>query len=106
MRAAAVLAVALSASVAHGQVRVATYNVVGLRGNQTALRTVLSSMHTDDRPGFAVPVGLFVFVEVRNSDIVALDGIVADSAPPGVTYSRATFTSTSTEESASGAKAL
>ena len=106
VHAMAVLAVALSGSLAHGQVRVATYNVVGLRGSQSALRTVLGAMHTDDRPGFAVPVGLFVFVEVRNSDIVALDGIVADSAPPGVTYSRATFTSTSTEDSASGAKAL
>lgn len=101
------VAAALAASAsAHAQLRVATYNIAGLEGNLSSLQAVIAAMHADDKPGFAVPVGAFVFVEVRNVDLATLTSIVNASAPAGVAYVRATYTTTPTEDGASGARAL
>jgi len=105
VRWAAAAALAASAS-AHGQLRVATYNISGLEGNLASLQAAIAAMHADDKVGFAVPVGAFVFVEVRNVDIATLTSIVNAAAPPGVAYARATYTTSPTEDSASGARAL
>ncbi len=94
------------ASTAAAQVRVATYNVAGLKGDTNAIRSVLSAMHADDRMGFAVPVGIFVFAEVLQSDIGPLQTLVNQAAPSGVTYALATYTTSGSEDSASGAQAL
>ncbi len=102
-------AVAASAGVvapASAQVRVANYNISALEGNLASLQAVFAAMHTDDKPGFAVPVGMFVFAEVRNADIGSLTTLVNNSAPAGVTYTRATYTTTPTEDGATGAQAL
>jgi hypothetical protein len=102
----AALAVGLScAAEAQAQLRVVTYNIVGLAGNQTALRAVFSSFHTDNKQGFATPVGLFLFSEVGTSDAAALLALVNQAAPAGYTYALATFTGSGTEDSASGAQA-
>jgi len=101
--AAAALSLAASAS---AQLRVATYNISGLEGNLASLQAVIAAMHADDKPGFAVPVGAFVFAEVRNVDLATLTSIVNAAAPAGVAYTRATFTTTPTEDGASGARAL
>ena len=100
------LAVGLScAAEAQAQLRVVTYNIVGLAGNQTALRAVISSFHTDNKQGFATPVGLFLFSEVGTGDTAALLALVNQAAPAGYTYALATFTGSGTEDSASGAQA-
>jgi hypothetical protein len=100
------LAVGLScAAEAQAQLRVVTYNIVGLAGNQTALRAVFSSFHTDNKQGFATPVGLFLFSEVGTGDAAALLALVNQAAPAGYTYALATFTGSGTEDSASGAQA-
>jgi hypothetical protein len=100
------LALGLScAAEAQAQLRVVTYNIVGLAGNQTALRAVISSFHTDNKQGFATPVGLFLFSEVGTSDAAALLALVNQAAPAGYTYALATFTGSGTEDSASGAQA-
>ena len=63
-----VLAAGLAcASHAQAQLRVVTYNITGLAGDQTSLRAVISSFHTDNKQGFATPVGLFLFSEVHGS---------------------------------------
>lgn len=90
---------------ASAQVRVASYNVVGLLGDQPSLRAVIASFHTDDRPGFATAAGVLVFCEVRASTIAALQSLVNQAAPPGVTYALATFTTSGSEDSSSGAQA-
>jgi hypothetical protein len=100
------LALGLScAAEAQAQLRVVTYNIVGLAGNQTALRAVISSFHTDNKQGFATPVGLFLFSEVGTGDAAALLALVNQAAPAGYTYALATFTGSGTEDSASGAQA-
>jgi hypothetical protein len=76
-----------------------------LAGNQTALRAVFSSFHTDNKQGFATPVGLFLFSEVGTGDTAALLALVNQAAPAGYTYALATFTGSGTEDSASGAQA-
>ena len=91
---------------AAAQVRVATYNISALEGDLGALQSVLAAMHADDKPGFAVPVGMFVFAEVRNADIGPLTTLVNNSAPAGFTYTRATYTTSSSEDAATGAQAL
>lgn len=107
MRMACLLAACAGvAAPASAQVRVATYNISALEGNLASLQAALAAMHTDDKPGFAVPVGMFVFAEVPNAAIGPLTTLVNNSAPAGVTYVRATFTSTSTEDGATGAQAL
>ena len=93
------------ASQAQAQCRVVAYNITGLAGDQTSLRAVISSFHTDNKQGFATPVGLFLFSEVHTTDTAALLTLVNQAAPAGYTYALATYTGSSTEDSASGAEA-
>jgi hypothetical protein len=93
------------ASTALGQLRVATYNIVKMQGNPTAVRNVIAAMHADDRGGFAAPIGVIVFNEVTQGSLASLQSAVNQAAPAGVTYALATFTVASGEDGAGGARA-
>lgn len=95
-----------TAATAQAQVRVVSYNITDLVGDTNAIRTVLALAHLDAKSGFAVPVGVFRFCEVRSPSVFTLLNLVNSAAPSGYTYALATFTSSSTEDSASGAQAL
>ena len=101
----ATLAAAVAVSSAEAQVRVVNYNLAKLAGNANAIRATLAEMAFDDKPGFAVAPSVLVFQEVRNADLAALDGHVL-AAFPGIPFARATFTTSGTEDSASGAQCL
>ncbi len=99
------LSTLLLSSTANAQLRIVNYNIAQLRGNITNLQNVFAALHDDDKPGFAVPVSIFVFQEVRAVDINALQAAVDAAAPPGVTYVRATYTTSASEDSSAGAQA-
>lgn len=102
-----VAALALSATASAGaQLRVAFYNVAGLKGDASAVTEVLSSIHDDDHAGFAATADVLVFTEVQQSDLANLSTIVAAAAPPGVGYALGTFTTSPAEDQASGANAI
>ena len=102
---AACVAAAAAAAPASGQLRVVTYNVAKLAGNQAALRGVLEAAADDDRPGFATAPAILCFQEVRAADRAVLEGIV-DAAYPGFDYATATFTTSPSEDGAGGAQCL
>lgn len=91
---------------AAAQLRVTSYNIVGLLGDQASLRNVLASLHTDDKPGFSTPAAIMVFCEVRTTTVAALQALVNQSAPAGVTYALGTFTGSSSEDSSGGSRAV
>lgn len=91
---------------AHGQIRVVSYNVAGLNGNLTALQDVFDALMVDDTPGFAAAPAILVFQETQTADTSPILSMLNAAAPSGVTYVRATYTSSSGEDSASGAQAL
>jgi hypothetical protein len=103
---AAACGAAVLAAPAAAQLRVVSYNIAQLQGDDVALEAVLAAAHADDRPGFAVPVGVFVFQEVRSTDLPILQDLIDNAAPPGVSYSLATFTSAPGEDDFGGAQAL
>jgi hypothetical protein len=84
---------------------VVTYNVAGLRGNTTALQNVMSAIHEDDKPGFAVPIAVIMFQEVKNADLSVLQSVMTAAAPPGITYIAGTYTN-SNEDNSAGAQAM
>ena len=90
---------------ASAQVRVVTYNLAKLAGDAASIRGALTAMGDDDRFGFAVDPAVLCFQEIRNADIAALDGHIL-AAFPGVPYARGTFTTSGTEDGASGAQAM
>ena len=104
-RSFAALAAFACASSASAQVRVATYNIVKMIGDPVAVRNVLAALHADNKAGFAAPVGVFVFNEVGQSSLAALQSAVNGAAPAGITYALATFTIASGEDGSGGARA-
>lgn len=103
--AAAIMCLAAAPSVS-AQVRVGFYNIAGLQGSQPAIADVIATIHDDDTPGFATPADVLVFCEVRQSSIAGLTALVSSAAPPGVSYSLGTFTTSGSEDSAGGANAI
>ncbi len=108
---AATMALALGgglvpASAVHAQVRVSTWNIAKLIGDPTAVEEVLAALSDDDRNGFAVAPAILVFEEVTSGAVDDLEAIVDAAAPAGVTYARATYTTSSSEDSSGGAIAL
>src|SRR5688572_15288089 len=79
-------------SMSLAQLRVVNYNIAQLVGDQAALENVLASLQDDNAPGFATPVSMFVFQEVRNADLIPLLNLVNATAPDGITYAAATYT--------------
>ncbi len=94
----AVLAVMMPAATANAQLRVVNYNVAQLQGNLANLQDVFIAMHDDDKPGFAVPVGVFVLQEVLSTNVATLQTIINNAAPPGVTYALATYTNNNADD--------
>ena len=105
MLAAAALAAFVFGGNASAQLRVATYNVVQMNGDPVSVRAVLAAMHADDRQGFATAVGVFVFNEVSQSALPALQSAVNGAAPAGIAYALATYTTTTAENGSGGARA-
>ncbi len=103
-RIAAVLALFAAAAPASAQLRVMNYNYAHLGGDAAALQQVVAAAHADNKFGWAKPVDLFLFQEVTVSTVGTLQSIINGAAPSGSTYNRATFTSASGEDSASGAQ--
>jgi hypothetical protein len=102
---ACLLAAGLAAPGAHAQVRVMTYNIAQMQGNQTALEDVIAAAHADDKFGFAVPVAVFVFQEVRDEDRPALEVAVANATPLDEYYFLGTYTNDG-ESTYGGAQAM
>jgi len=101
---AAALAAAAIASTASSQVRVMNYNIARQQGSTNAIAEVIAAAHSDNKVGWAKPVDLMFFQEVPSTQINALQGLVNAAAPTGATYARATYSSSSQEDSASGAQ--
>lgn len=90
---------------AQAQLRVVTYNIAQLLGDEAALEDVIASLMADDKPGFATPVSVFIFQEVRTMDVSVLGNIVNAAAPPGVLYAQGTYTNIG-ENGVGGAQAM
>lgn len=89
---------------AMGQMRVLQYNVAHLGGDSTAISNVLAAAHADNKQGWSKPVDVMIFQEVSSTTAAALPDIVAAAAPAGVTYARATYTTSGTEDASAGAQ--
>ncbi|MFN0134827.1 MAG: endonuclease/exonuclease/phosphatase family protein [Phycisphaerae bacterium] len=103
------LMVGFSAAVvdsAQAQLRVVTYNVAGRDGDLTKLDAVIEALNADDKPGYAVAPHVYIFQEVDQADSTPLLTLLNANAPGGVTYARAVFTGSASEDGASGAQAL
>lgn len=87
------------------QVRVVNYNIAKLAGSPSAMTAVIAAAHADDTPGFSHPVDIFMFQEVPNASLAGISAIIANAAPAGSTYALATYTTSSSEDSATGAQA-
>lgn len=99
----AAAAACCTASMSSAQVRVVNYNLAKLAGDPNAIRAVFAELAQDNKFGFAVAPAVLVFQEIRNADLAALQTHIA-AAYPGIPYVRATFTTSGTEDSASGAQ--
>lgn len=75
-----------------------------MNGDLAAMEDVIAEMAYDASRGFAVPVSVFVFQEVRESDFSTLANLMIDASPPGVLYWPATFTNAN-EQNFGGAQA-
>ena len=91
---------------AAAQLRVVTYNISALEGNASLLQAVFTACHADDRIGPAQPIDIICFQECPQAAVGPLGNLLAASAPAGVTYTRATYTTSSSEDGATGAQAL
>ena len=91
---------------AAAQLRVVTYNISALEGSATGLQAVFSACHADDRIGPAQPIDIICFQECPQAAVGPLGNLLAASAPAGITYTRATYTTSSSEDGATGAQAL
>ena len=103
---AGVIATLLACLPAAAQLRVVTYNISALEGNASALQGVFAGLHADDRIGPAQPIDIICFQECPQAAVTTLANLLAASAPVGVTYTRATYTTSSSEDGATGAQAL
>ncbi len=91
---------------AAAQLRVVTYNISALEGSATGLQAVFSACHADDRIGPAQPIDIICFQECPQAAVGPLGNLLAASAPAGVSYTLATYTTSSSEDGATGAQAL
>lgn len=89
-----ILSLTALSSPAAAQLRVATYNVARLQGNQTELRLALRSLTEDPQPdtGTIRAPDLIVMQEIQADQPNVMLGWLNDLAVPGVTYALATFT--------------
>ena len=93
------------AAPSQAQFRVVNYNIANNNGDPSALQAVFEELALDDSSGAATAPHLYVFQEVRESDVDDLEAIV-NAAHPGLGYVRATYTSNNLEDGSVGAQAL
>jgi hypothetical protein len=91
---------------ASAQIRVAHWNICGMKGNAAAVQRVIAAMHADDKSGWAQPIDIITLNECTVSAKTLIQTAINAAAPTGVTYALATYTSASGEDSASGAQAM
>jgi hypothetical protein len=101
----AAIAALAAAPHAAAQLRIVNYNIAQLQGDLSNLQDVFAALHDDDKPGFAAPVGVFVFQEVLSTNLSTLHALINNSAPPGVTYAAGTYTNNN-EDDFAGAQAM
>jgi len=93
-----VIATLTVCTTALGQVRVATWNVAGFRGEPADIFAVIDELSLDDHADAAAPLSVIVLQEVRNDDYQSLlNGL-------GAEWSAATYTNQS-EDGYGGAQA-
>jgi len=105
-RVAALAAALIVAASAFGQVRSVTWNLARLNGDPAAIGEVLATLAEDDRPGFAVAPAILLFQEVTSQSLPEVEQLVANSAPVGLEYELATWTSSPSEDGSGGAATL
>lgn len=93
-------------SSAGAQIRVAHWNICAMKGNAAAVQRVIAALHADDKCGWAQPIDIITLNECTTSARTAIQSAINAAAPAGVTYTLATYTSASGEDSASGAQAM
>lgn len=81
------------------QIRVVSYNAAQFNGDADAMSQVLQAATDDDSHGSAIPVSIFLFQEVLDSDLSTLQNVV------GSNYTMATFTDQN-DSSWGGAQAM
>lgn len=101
-----VIATLLAACPAAAQVRVVTYNISALEGNAADIQAVFAALHADDRIGPAQPIDIICFQECPQAAVGPIASHLAATAPAGVSYTLATYTTSGTEDGATGAQAM
>ena len=92
------MTMAINASV-NAQIRVVSYNAAQSNGDANAMSQVLQAATDDDSHGFAIPVSIFLFQEVLESELSTLQKVV------GPDYTLGTFTDQN-DSSWGGAQAM
>lgn len=101
-----IFAVVVFCSTAFSQIRVAHWNVAKMIGDTDAILYVLEELHLDDSEGWAQPVDIITFNEITSTELSQLAALLNQSAPTGVAYTQATFTSIGNENNSGGAQAM
>ncbi|HAW95013.1 MAG TPA: hypothetical protein DCX60_01945 [Phycisphaerales bacterium] len=97
--------VSLLVSQAGANLRIVSWNLANLKGDASAIEAVFAEIESDDVEGVSAAPHLYVFQEIRATDVNELQSLI-DAAHPSHEYVRATFTSTPFENGSSGAQAL
>ena len=92
-------------SIAQAQCRIVNWNIANNNGDPSAIQAVFEELALDDSSGAATAPHMYVFQEVRESDVDELEQIV-NAAHPGLGYVRGTYTSNNLEDGSVGAQAL
>ena len=97
--------VCVLATQASANLRVVSWNLANLKGDSSAIESVFAEIESDDVEGISAAPHLYIFQEIRATDVNALTSLIA-SAHPAYDYVRATYTSTPFESGSAGAQAL
>ena len=97
--------VCVLASQASANFRVVSWNLANLKGDSSAIESVFAEIESDDVEGISAAPHLYIFQEIRATDVNALSSLIA-AAHPAYDYVRATYTSTPFENGSAGAQVL
>lgn len=92
-------------SQASANFRVVSWNLANLKGDSSAIESVFAEIESDDVEGISAAPHLYIFQEIRATDVNALSSLIA-AAHPAYDYVRATYTSTPFENGSAGAQVL
>lgn len=76
---------------ADAQFRVVTWNCAALRGELSAIRTILSELAEDDTPGWSAAPAILILQEVNEGDQTTIRSLL-NAEVPGPTWRIATYT--------------